>query len=250
MSYCIRYVLMLLIVLAGFETHALGDAQEETIETARLLAILLDSGRVTVGMNQQLINDTSKADKGFTAAVFEKQLLVEFRKRTSIDLSNSMGDRVPERAVPLLTRLLEESKKTIDSYQTVINVPGLKYKGLIPATFGTETATRFQAWSGVYLKQTAPDNLLRNAKNKADAYESATFGKLANMRTQQDEKEVFGELVEQGKIVRVMLPLFYGKECLACHGEPRGERDISGHAREGAKEGELGGAISVSIPVQ
>jgi len=48
--------------------------------------------------------------------------------------------------------------------------------------------------------------------------------------------------------VRVLLPLFYGKDCLSCHGTPKGERDVTGYPREGAKEGDLGGAISVKIP--
>lgn len=38
----------------------------------------------------------------------------------------------------------------------------IKYKGLIPAIFGTETAKRFQNWSNVYLKQRAPDRFSRN----------------------------------------------------------------------------------------
>jgi hypothetical protein len=50
-----------------------------------------------------------------------------------------------------------------------------------------------------------------------------------------------------GKSVRILLPLFYDKACLICHGEPKGQRDISGYPKEGAKEGDLGGAISVKI---
>ncbi|HLF85664.1 MAG TPA: histidine kinase, partial [Nitrospiria bacterium] len=31
---------------------------------------------------------------------------------------------------------------------------------------------------------------------------------------------------------------------------PKGEKDISGYAKEGAKEGDLGGAISVKLAVK
>jgi hypothetical protein len=55
------------------------------------------------------------------------------------------------------------------------------------------------------------------------------------------------EVMDGGKSVRVLLPLFYDKACLSCHGEPKGQRDISGYPKEGAKEGDLGGAISVKI---
>jgi len=44
------------------------------------------------------------------------------------------------------------------------------------------------------------------------------------------------------------LPLFYDKQCLACRGKPKGELDISGYEKEGFKEGDLGGAISVILP--
>jgi general secretion pathway protein A len=45
-----------------------------------------------------------------------------------------------------------------------------------------------------------------------------------------------------------LLPLFYSKPCLACHGRPKGQLDISGYEKEGFQEGDLGGAISVSLP--
>ena len=150
-------------------------------------------------------------------------------------------------AIPLLERLLEESKKTITSYQTVINMPGIKYKGLIPATFATEAGKRFQNWSGVYLKQTAPLHLIRNPRNKPDDFEIAEMNKMSEASYPRDGEHIASATVDGGKAVRVMLPLFYGKGCLTCHGTPKGERDISGYAREGGKEGDLGGAISVKL---
>ena len=45
---------------------------------------------------------------------------------------------VPGMAKPLLEQLLGESKRTVASYQPVLNMQGLVYKGFIPATFGTE----------------------------------------------------------------------------------------------------------------
>ena len=227
------------------------DAQEheQERETSRLLAILFDSGRIVVGMNQDLINDASKGDKGFTSAVFEKQVLTVFENRTGINLSNS-SEKVPVMARPLLDRLMEESKKTINSYQTPINIPGIRYKGLIPATFGTETASRFQAWSGIYLRQVAPEKYLRNTKNKPDTYEAAVLKSLAEQASTSAESQPNWEVTDSGQTLRLMLPLYYSKACLDCHGEPKGQRDISGYPREGGKEGELGGAISVKLPLK
>jgi Protein of unknown function (DUF3365) len=244
-------VAMLSIMIGAAFPFTLGRAQdhEQERETSRLLAILFDSGRVVVGMNQELINDASKGDKGFTSDVFETQVRAVFEQRTGIKLSDSNG-RIPAIARPLLDRLLEESKKTIDSYQTPINIPGLRYKGLIPATFGTETASRFQSWSGIYLRQIAPERFLRNKKNQPDKYEADVLKALAEQASTSGESRPNWDVTDSGKTLRLVLPLYYSKACLDCHGEPKGVRDISGYPREGGKEGELGGAISVKLPIK
>src|SRR5205085_2404335 len=56
-------------------------AADDPVETGRLLAVLHDSGRVTIGANQSLINDPDKGDKGFTPDVFEKQVTEKFKDR-------------------------------------------------------------------------------------------------------------------------------------------------------------------------
>ena len=239
------------ILLASLLPTASFTAQrEDAAETAKLLALLLDAGRMVVATNQDLINDPSKGDKGFTPEAFEKQLADEFRTRTGLSLTALEQEAIPPMARPLLLRLMEECKKTILYHQPVINIPGVRYKGVIPATFATETATRFQTWSGVYLKQVAPPALLRNPKNGPDEYEATALSRLTAHSDRPEITTVLTEIVDQGKSVRALLPLYYGKSCLACHGEPKGERDVSGYPREGAKEGDLGGAISVKISLK
>lgn len=228
---------------------ACGSIDDAT-ETARLLAILLDTGRVTVADYQDVINDPAKGDKGFTPDVFEQRLGEQFRLRTGLSLAQVDKEPVPDMAKPLLIQLVEESKKTIASYQSVINIVGIRYKGLIPATFGTETAARFHSRSGIYLKQTAPQLFVRNPKNAPDSYETEAFARLAALSPGSNPDLVHSEVTDQGRTVRVMLPLYYVKACLSCHGDPKGQRDISGYPREGAKEGDLGGAISVRIPIK
>ncbi len=223
------------------------ETDAELRETGRLLAILLDSGRVTIGRNQALLNDPAKGDKGFTTEVFAAQVMAVFQERTGHDLADLSHAKVPGMAKPLLQELLAESKRTVASYQPVLNMQGLVYKGLIPATFGTETGARFQKWSGIYLKQTAPEHLLRNPKNKPDVFEVTQMTKMNDPAQVHNGDAIVSETVEEGKSVRVLLPLFYEKACLSCHGQPKGERDITGYPREGAKEGELGGVISVKI---
>lgn len=227
-----------------------ASANPDLVQTGRLLAILLDAGRATVGANQPLINDASKGDKGFTPEVFEKQLVERFKGRSGVDLANLKSAAVPETAKGLMPQLVEASKKTVADNQASINRPGVAYKGFSPAIFGTQAAAEFTTKTGIYLKQTTIDGLLRNPKNKADAFEAGILAKLgAATYPREGDKEMSGT-VDGGKAVRVMLPLYYGKGCLGCHGTPKGDMDISGYKKEGAKEGDLGGAISVKLPVK
>lgn len=225
-------------------------ANPDLVETGRLLAILLDAGRATVGANQPLINDAGKGDKGFTPDVFEKQLIERFKGRSGVDLANLKAAGVPETAKGALPQLVEASKKTVAGNQENINRPGVAYKGFTPAHFGTQAAAEFSTKTGIYLKQTTQDGLLRNPKNKADAFEAGLLVKLAAASYPREGDKALSGTVEGGKAVRVMVPLYYGKGCLGCHGAPKGDMDISGYKKEGAKEGDLGGAISVKLPVK
>jgi hypothetical protein len=240
----------LVIVLLGFgffpvSVHAITSA--DAIETGRLLAILLDAGRATVGANQTLINDLNKGDKGFTPEVFEKQLTAKFKERTGVDLAHLKNAKVPTRAKFRLRQLVEAEKRVVADYQPIINRQNVGFKGFIPATFGTLTTVRFTAKTGIYLKQTAPDKILRNPRNKADEFEAAMMDKFADPSYPRTGEKIVSEVVDGGNAVRVMLPLFYGKGCLGCHGEPAGERDITGYKRDGYKEGDNGGAISIKL---
>lgn len=241
----IAFVMLALIGLAVAPSSTLADT--DTVETGRLLAILLDSGRVTVGSVQALINDPEKGEKGFTPEAFETQLFRQFQERTGIDLANLKNGKVPSQAKQLLPLLVESSKKVVATYQPIINKQGLGFKNFIPATFGTQVAALFTVKSGTYIKQTAPSSILRNAKNAPDEFEAAMLQKFADPAYPRQGEKIASATVEGGKAVRVVLPLFYGKNCLNCHGDPKGERDISGYLREGGKAGDLGGAISVRV---
>ena len=46
---------------------------------------------------------------------------------------------------------------------------------------------------------------------------------------------------------RMAMPEYYDASCLVCHGGPKGEMDVTGYPKEGGKEGELGGVISITL---
>jgi hypothetical protein len=87
----------------------------------------------------------------------------------------------------------------------------------------------------------------RNPANKPDDQEEQTL-----LLIQKNHPRVGDHVMEQqlpDHSLQVLLPLFYSRQCLGCHGKPKGEVDISGYEKEGFKEGDLGGAISVILPV-
>jgi len=226
---------------------SIGWAQtlrEETEQTAQHLAALLNVGRLIVERNQGLINDHLKGDKGFTPEVFEHEVADEFIRQTHIDLNN-LPTHLPSLAKELLPLLLESSKQVVADAQLVINQRGVGYKNFIPATFGSQAARKFSNRSHVTIKQTTLHP--RNLKNMPDAYEETGLKRLA---TQPASDASITEWIDNETTLRVLTPIYYSKDCLACHGNPKGILDISGYPREGAQEGDLAGAISVQIPMK
>jgi hypothetical protein len=204
---------------------------------------LLSAGRVVIERNQSLIDDPSKGNKGFTPAVFEQQLTDEFRLRSGIDVNNMKDVGIPTTAKALLRALVESSKSVVADAQDVINRQGVGYKNFIPASFGSQAAARFSSQSHVKLKQTSLNP--RNPDNAPDDYEQAVLQRLL---IQPSQSVTINQVTDEG-MLRVLTPIYYTKDCLTCHGNPAGQIDISGYPKEGAEEGDLAGAISVSVPM-
>jgi general secretion pathway protein A len=242
-------------------------------ETARLLAALLDAGRMVIEHNQAMIDDPRRGNKGFTPEVFERQLIEEFRLRTGIDMARlkslEQEPQLPGLARELLPALIQASKEVVTEAQIVINQRGIGYKNFIPATFGSQAASRFSKRTQVTLKQTALNP--RNPKNEPDPYEAAILRRLSTQKqagtTSSEVTEGNGGVltdpwktglrqssVDEGQggvqTLRVLMPIYYTTGCLICHGMPAHELDIAGYPKEGAQEGELAGAISVTIPLE
>lgn len=227
------------------EARAVERAEAE--ETARLLAKLLQAGRLVVDRNQAAIDDPRRGDKGFTPEAFEAQLVEEFLRQTHIDLrrlDEAPPFLVPPMAKELLPAFVLASKEVVRDAQVVINQRGIGYKNFIPATYGSQAARRFTARSHVRLKQTTIRP--RNPKNEPDEYEASVLRWLSG---RPNAEAYVSELTDKGQMLRVVMPIYYVKDCLKCHGEPKGEEDISGYPKEGAREGDLAGAITVTVPL-
>ena len=164
---------------------------------------------------------------------------------------NQANEEMHERAV-VITKEFVAMRKFIAESQDKINndsnTKSFEFKHLNPAAVGKTVGQYFGVSSGYQLKQTriryrAPDN-------KPDQYEIDEMMKMPQKKP-AEVSPTFKTVSEDGtKVYRYMYPLYFEQPCLACHGEPKGEMDISGHPKEGGKEGEFAGAISVKVPAQ
>ena len=237
--------LKLLAVVGALGLASAGRAAESGEEVqAKHLAALLVAGRAVVAQNQPLINDASRADKGFTPEVFGAAVRAEFKARTGIDLGRLDASRKDQRR---LEALFDAEKRVVAEAQPIINMAGMGFKGFTPAVFGLRSAGKFATATGVSIKQTS--DKYRNPTNKPDAFEKAVLARFSSPGWEKGKG--FSEVVDfKGhRSVRYLQPLYISKPCLSCHGDPKGELDVAGRAKEGYREGELRGAVSVVVPV-
>ena len=213
-------------------------------ETGELLVKLVQAGRSVVAENQELINDASKGEKGFTAQAFEGKQTAKFKDKTNIDLNKPDGSFQTK----LLLALLEAGKEVVEENQFKINKQGIGFKGFIPAVWGRLAGEKFGQKTGIRLKLTGVD--YRFPGNKPDEFEAEVLKLFADASYPKGKEYTRMTVVNGKPALRMMAPEYAGKGCLGCHGEPAGERDITGNKKEGWKEGGLAGAISLIIPVK
>jgi len=213
-------------------------------EVAEHLIDLLKIGRSILSQQMQNINDPAKGDKGFTGDYVAREVIERFKKKTKIDL------RIPN-VVPqagLYLALIEAEKDVVDESQPIINRPGIGFKGFIPAVFARKTGEHFYKKTGVKLKLTGID--YRNINNRPDDFEAEVLRMFNDPRHPKGQTYVRNTMNDGKPVLRMMDPEYAGPSCLGCHGTPKGGKDITGGHKEGWKEGDLAGAISLTLPLK
>ncbi len=233
------FVFLLFLASFAFAGVCQSISKEKAEEIARYIADVIVAGRGIVAEHQNLINDPNKADKGFTPEYVEQLIRKRFKEMTGKDIS----ELDPE-AREVVEQVIAAAKMSVRMNQKRINQPGKAFKGYIPAVFGRETGQILKARCNIQIKQTTFK--YRNAYNQPDPFERKILKKFEDPNWPKGQG--YGEFIN-GKY-RYLRPIYIKKACLKCHGEPKGARDIAGRIKEGYKEGELRGAISVSFPVK
>lgn len=137
----------------------------------------------------------------------------------------------------------------IDESQEAINYNfdgSYDFKGVYCSVAGKAIAQRFTRQSEGYVIRYARENP-RSGTDEPDAFEAEALRQFkAGAATEYYGMETF-----QGKTTfRYTSALEIKRNCLMCHGEPAGERDATGFLKEGMKQGDLAGLVSIVIPIE
>ncbi len=126
-----------LCVVMG-EGFAHAEAGDEG-EIAELLIELVRAGQAVVSEHPPLVNDASKADKGFTDKFVVSQVIDKFKAKTRVDLSHSSG--IPQSEI--LLAMLESELEVVLEAQSIINKQGIAFKGFVPSAFARKVGQKF-----------------------------------------------------------------------------------------------------------
>ncbi|MEG2477448.1 MAG: DUF3365 domain-containing protein [Raoultibacter sp.] len=136
----------------------------------------------------------------------------------------------------------------MDNSQTVINTAvdgSYEFKGLHCSKVGKSVGALFSKGSDYTIRYTNFNP--RNVQDEPDGFEAKA---LESFNADSSITEHYEVADFQGaERFRYAQALEVDKSCLECHGEPAGEIDITGKAKEGWTLDSVGGAISIVIPL-
>jgi hypothetical protein len=220
---------------------------DEDAVTARSLAAMLRAGWTVISKEQNRINDPALGDKQLSGSVVLEQARKNFQAATGVDPDTIDPTSQSGR---LLRNQMDAIVEVMDANQTTINAKGTGFKGFIPALFARLVNEAFirRANGEAEVKLTAPADRIRNRKARPDAWEEEII-ETKLLSPDWHRGQPYSAAVEfKGRpAFRVMVPEYYDSSCLTCHGSPKGELDVTGYPKEGAKENELGGIISIVL---
>ena len=89
----------------------------------------------------------------------------------------------------------------------------------------------------------------RRASDAPDAFEAEALQAFLADPTLEEYYGIADYEKKGTQVFRYMQPLYMGESCLECHGEPAGELDSFGYAKEGKHVGDIAGAVSIVMPI-
>jgi signal transduction histidine kinase len=118
------------------------------------------------------------------------------------------------------------------------------YKSLHCAIAGKSVAALFSKNSDYSIRFTNLEP--RNAFNSPDEFETEALHSFS--RESPDNEYYRFTKLDGESVFRYVSAMKVSENCIECHGQPVGEIDVTGYAKEGWESGDIAGAVSVVVP--
>ena len=167
----------------------------------------------------------------------------------NLSLQNAQAENEAREKAEVLAAEMRAAWDFVDMNQEVINRAedgAFRTKHLVCVVAAKSISMLFTSETDYSIRFT--NDTPRQAANAPDAFEQEA---LAAFNADPDRK-AFWRVVDAGdgtRVFRYTEPLYVTESCLECHGDPVGELDQYGYPKEGMQVGQVGGAMSITEPM-
>lgn len=167
----------------------------------------------------------------------------------NLSLQNAQAENEAREKAEVLASEMRAAWDFVDMNQDVINRAEdgtFRTKHLVCVVAAKSISMLFTTETDYSIRFT--NDTPRQAANAPDAFEQEA---LAAFNADPNRK-AFWRVVDAGdgtRVFRYTEPLYVTESCLECHGDPAGELDQYGYPKEGMQVGQVGGAMSITEPM-
>lgn len=167
----------------------------------------------------------------------------------NLSLQNAQAENEAREKAEVLAAEMRAAWDFVDMNQEVINRAEdgtFRTKHLVCVVAAKSISMLFTTETDYSIRFT--NDTPRQAANAPDEFEQEALAAF----NADPERKAFWRVVDAGdgtRVFRYTEPLYVTESCLECHGDPVGEPDQYGYAKEGMQVGEVGGAMSIIEPM-
>ena len=167
----------------------------------------------------------------------------------NLSLQNAQAENEAREKAEVLASEMRAAWDFVDMNQDVINRAEdgtFRTKHLVCVVAAKSISMLFTTETDYSLRFT--NDTPRQAANAPDEFEQEALAAF----NADPERKAFWRVVDAGdgtRVFRYTEPLYVTESCLECHGDPVGELDQYGYPKEGMQVGQVGGAMSITEPM-
>ena len=167
----------------------------------------------------------------------------------NLSLQNAQAENEAREKAEVLASEMRAAWDFVDMNQDVINRAEdgtFRTKHLVCVVAAKSISMLFTTDTDYSIRFT--NDTPRQAANAPDEFEQEALAAF----NADPERKAFWRVVDAGdgtRVFRYTEPLYVTESCLECHGDPVGELDQYGYPKEGMQVGQVGGAMSITEPM-